>query len=208
MRKYFKYIFIFFICFMFVDGVYAERTLVCKYKGNNNDPYIGAQEYIYEIKLVIDGENVQVSELRGTKEVLDIEFCKGNSIYFADFGDAEEIVKKTCVSGKRNIKFEKNKKINFKITESDDCPPSIVVFNDEGTTNIYTGDQKSGYESYALKSSKYVDKYSCGNITGIPKKIPELTSFAVTLIQIAIPIVLILLGSIDLFKGITANKDD
>lgn len=51
-------------------------------------------------------------------------------------------------------------------------------------------------------------KVSCGNITGIPEKIPELTSFAVTLIQIAIPVVLILLGTIDLFKGITANKED
>ena len=51
-------------------------------------------------------------------------------------------------------------------------------------------------------------KGSCGNITGIPRKIPELTSFAVSVIQIAVPVILVIMGSIDLFKGITAGKDD
>ena len=53
-----------------------------------------------------------------------------------------------------------------------------------------------------------IEKVSCGNVTGIPKKIPELTSYAVTIIQIAIPIILVIMGSIDLFKGITAGKED
>ena len=51
-------------------------------------------------------------------------------------------------------------------------------------------------------------KVSCGNVTGIPSKIPELTSFIVTVIQIAVPIVLVIMGSLDLFKGITAQKED
>ena len=51
-------------------------------------------------------------------------------------------------------------------------------------------------------------KVSCGNITDIPAKIPELTSFAITMIQIAVPIVLVVMGSLDLFKGITAQKED
>ena len=51
-------------------------------------------------------------------------------------------------------------------------------------------------------------KVSCGNVTGIPAKIPELTSFAVTMIQIAVPVILVVMGSMDLFKGITAQKED
>lgn len=51
-------------------------------------------------------------------------------------------------------------------------------------------------------------KVSCGNVTAIPAKIPELTSFVVTLLQVAIPVILVIMGSIDLFKGITAAKDD
>ena len=51
-------------------------------------------------------------------------------------------------------------------------------------------------------------KVSCGDITGIPEKIPELTSYVMTLIQIAIPVVLVIMGSLDLMKGITAGKED
>lgn len=51
-------------------------------------------------------------------------------------------------------------------------------------------------------------KVGCGNVEGIPEKIPELTSFVIDVIQIAVPIVLIIMGSLDLFKGITAQKED
>lgn len=57
---------------------------------------------------------------------------------------------------------------------------------------------------YAIEMSRV----SCGNVTGIPAKIPELVSFAITLIQIAVPVILVVMGSIDLFKGISAQKDD
>lgn len=51
-------------------------------------------------------------------------------------------------------------------------------------------------------------KVSCGNITGIPEKIPELTSFIITVVQIAVPVILVILGTLDLFKGVTAGKED
>ena len=51
-------------------------------------------------------------------------------------------------------------------------------------------------------------KVTCGNVTGIPAKLPKLSSEAFTLIEIAIPIILVLMGTIDLFKAITANKED
>lgn len=51
-------------------------------------------------------------------------------------------------------------------------------------------------------------KVSCGNVTDIPKIIPKLTSLAITIVQIAVPIILVLMGSLDLFKGITAGKED
>lgn len=51
-------------------------------------------------------------------------------------------------------------------------------------------------------------KVSCGNVTDIPRKIPELTSMVVTIVQIAVPVILVVMGSMDLFKGITAQKED
>ena len=53
-----------------------------------------------------------------------------------------------------------------------------------------------------------ISKVSCGNITGIPAKIPELTSFAMTVVQVAVPVILVVLGTIDLLKGITSSKEE
>ena len=51
---------------------------------------------------------------------------------------------------------------------------------------------------------------SCGSgmITDIPVIIPKVISIAYTVLQIAIPVVLVVIGSIDLMKGITAQKED
>ena len=51
-------------------------------------------------------------------------------------------------------------------------------------------------------------KVSCGNITGIPKKIPELTNFFVIIVQVIVPVILVIMGSIDLIKGLTSQKED
>ena len=53
-----------------------------------------------------------------------------------------------------------------------------------------------------------VTKVSCGGITNIPKKIPELTNTAMFIIQVAVPVVLVIIGSLDFFKGITSQKED
>ena len=69
----------------------------------------------------------------------------------------------------------------------------------------YKWDVKRGH---CISNLEFSNKVTCGNITGIPKKIPELTSFVVTLIQVAVPVVLVIMGSIDLFKGVMAQKED
>ena len=48
----------------------------------------------------------------------------------------------------------------------------------------------------------------CGNVTGIPKKIPEITSYIMTIVQIAVPVILVVIGSIDFIKGITSQKEE
>ena len=53
-----------------------------------------------------------------------------------------------------------------------------------------------------------ITKVSCGNVTEIPEKLPKLTSDAITIIQIVVPIILIIIGSIDLMKGVAAQKED
>jgi len=59
-----------------------------------------------------------------------------------------------------------------------------------------------------VMSVQAITRVSCGNITCIPKKIPDLTSMFFTIIQIAIPVILVIIGSIDLVKGMSAQKED
>lgn len=51
---------------------------------------------------------------------------------------------------------------------------------------------------------------SCGNelITHIPGALPKVISILYNILQIAVPILLVIMGSIDLVKGIAANKED
>ena len=42
----------------------------------------------------------------------------------------------------------------------------------------------------------------------IPAKIPQLTSFGITVLQVVTAVVLVIMGTIDLFKGIAAQKED
>ena len=51
---------------------------------------------------------------------------------------------------------------------------------------------------------------SCGNglINKIPSMVPKVVSIVYNVIQVAVPIVLVIMGSLDLFKGIIAQKED
>ena len=51
-------------------------------------------------------------------------------------------------------------------------------------------------------------KVSCGNLSGIPKKIPNLTSDIFLILEIAVPVILVIMGMLDMFKAITADKED
>lgn len=52
------------------------------------------------------------------------------------------------------------------------------------------------------------EKVSCGNIGQIPAKGPELVHMFILIAQIAVPIILVILGMIDLAKGIMSQKED
>ena len=48
----------------------------------------------------------------------------------------------------------------------------------------------------------------CGGITDIPVLVPKVTSIIITTIQIAVPVILVIMGMLDLAKGIMAQKED
>ena len=52
------------------------------------------------------------------------------------------------------------------------------------------------------------NKVSCGRIGAFHKKIPELTSWFFVIIEIAVPVILVILGIIDFAKSLTSQKSD
>lgn len=80
----------------------------------------------------------------------------------------------------------------------DNCSDCGCVVNSSNTACVYANYDKS--------------TVSCGEgenmVTGIPKLLPQVVSIAYTLIQVVIPILLVIFGSLDLAKGITAQKED
>lgn len=102
-----------------------------------------------------------------------------------------------------------------------ECPskiyPKVYGWNDNSTIidgGIYDNTVLTGVKHYIKlgSSSKLIKGVFCGSgegkITDIPAKIPELTSMMFNIVQIAVPIILVIMGSIDLFKGITSGKED
>lgn len=64
-----------------------------------------------------------------------------------------------------------------------------------------------GAETYNNYTNSTV---SCGSgmITNIPSALPKVLNVVYIALQIAVPVVLVVLGTIDLFKGVTAGKED
>ncbi len=50
--------------------------------------------------------------------------------------------------------------------------------------------------------------FSCGGLSGIPTPVANLVSIIINGIKIFVPVVLIVLGMIDMFKAMTKQKDD
>ena len=69
-------------------------------------------------------------------------------------------------------------------------------------SNVYADETYNNYDKYTSST------VSCGGIEGIPSILPKTVSIIYTLILIAIPVILIILGMIDMMKSMTAGKED
>lgn len=99
------------------------------------------------------------------------------------------------------------------------CPASIGKDGNKLTASgtTYRNVDKLNESPSGTSSSDYVgsmdpgedfNTVSCGEITDIPKGIPNTTKVIYTLLQIGIPIALVIFGMLDLMKAVTAQKED
>lgn len=56
-----------------------------------------------------------------------------------------------------------------------------------------------------VSAATYVD---CGKIKHLPYKVLELSNFVVDVMQVAVPVILVLMGTIDLVKAVASQKED
>lgn len=70
-------------------------------------------------------------------------------------------------------------------------------------------------EQYTNVEENYKNLLSCGAINGkkaliedIPPSVPKIVHIIYLVIQIAVPILLVIFGTLDLFKGLYAQKED
>ena len=111
---------------------------------------------------------------------------------------------------------------DFKPKTSAECPTDVKIEIVDNGRTLHIG-KVEGYSSGDKNDSgvnNYIDTteqdnynleglVSCGGlIDNIPTLIPKVVSIIYTVIQIAVPVVLVIMGSLDLFKGLSAQKED
>ena len=196
-----KYLFVPIILFLFICNVSAKEKIVCTYETVFTNEWEISYDRKYEMHLTLNNNEVTLDKVIVSSNPKDMADCKEKACMYANYeGCADQMCKKSVGEG--------NYKVDFSIKEGDGCPKSLSFYHN----STIVEDKQNGVKLSSQKKT-YTNKVYCGSenqgrITGIPKKIPELTSTVVTIIQIAIPIILVLFGSIDLFKGITAGKED
>ena len=80
--------------------------------------------------------------------------------------------------------------------------------------NVLDTETSTELEGIDLDENKYsnleTNFYSCGTdfITHIPKYVPKIINIVYLIIQVAVPIILVIIGMINLLKAITASKEE
>ena len=127
---------------------------------------------------------------------------QGYTMYFDKNG------KLVRVFDENNEYVDKTVSSSFSPKSSSECPTDVEISETSNEIRFISNEFSSGdYQNYNPNDIK-----SCGfgskKIENIPALIPRTTNIIYTIIQIAVPVVLVLLGSIDLVKGIIAQKEE
>ena len=98
----------------------------------------------------------------------------------------------------------------YKVTNNDNGKTSYTTYADPAQRNDkkYTVESVSDSKCYGEGNINFDNKVSCGNMGQFNKKLPEITSWIVTVAEILVPVLLVIFGSIDFVKGIISQKED
>lgn len=82
----------------------------------------------------------------------------------------------------------------------------VVSESDKSNTNNTNNNQNSNSNF----KNQYIGNTTCGGITSFTfhERVPKLTSTVYNLLKLAVPIILVIMGMIDMFKAMSAGKED
>lgn len=206
MKKYFKISFFSIILIMlitFIPNVSADTSntdVKCVYSFEDGKISVDAvfeldttNKKIKSVKTNGKSSNPQYSY----SEIFDGEHCKDVTIYFRKFtwqsDDATYLISKNKTSdADRQLKLNKSKSEGNKAQTSgkkDDDPKK-----DDGSD---------------IKD-QFLGNTTCGGITSFtfPDILPKITSSLYNLLKVAVPVILIIKGMLDMFKAATSQKED
>ena len=192
MKRKFLYSFVVLIALLFNLSLVSAATFNCTVQG-------------YKLEYVTNGKLVGANKPDGTKwkHFLSSDFKPKTS---AECPKDEDVKIEFPEAGKTlhigNVSGYGSSANNSDISQDTNNQEEDSVTNDENITHNYIDTtEQNNYNPNGL--------VSCGGlIDNIPTMIPKVVSIVYTIIQIAVPIVLVVMGSLDLFKGITAQKED
>ena len=141
-----------------------------------------------------------------------------------DTGNCSSVTNNNNLNGNNsNTSTTNNSNGNSSNTNNNDKPSNVDINTNKSTTittreNCATKSFENcndGEEHYCVANEEYkfcsnngLVYLSCGDAFDIPEMVPKLTSFAVTFLKTAVPIILIIVSIIQLVKAITAGKED
>ena len=170
--------------------------------------YSGINETDSENILNFDEVYYDKSDYIFVEDLQKNDKCPAYALY------AKSADNKLLVSDEKNVdilyktlKDDSSEAYKLACTGSENKPYSNSNSNSKSNNSniVYPGvDDPTTLDDANTKS------YSCGKkfLTGIPSSVPTFGKFIYSFIQFIVPLILIILGSIDLIKSITGGKED
>lgn len=155
---------------------------------------------------------------------LDKDACRQNSTYcsWVEYSGmcnekCSNLDKSACIQVTQ-CEWKNNKCVDY--TNASGNSYDSVEYEDQDVENVKSQSQHSNSKpkeviesdlDYTIYDNYSNEKASCGGnppLIIVPASIPKVTHLIYIVILIAVPVVLIILGMLDLFKGITAQKEE
>lgn len=177
---------------LIIDGIPTDLTLVESGSMLEGENYKDSKGVIYKFNTIWDAAGHKVNSHNGyCPSSINVDVSKNKFTWITD--------------SKGDYKYIKGSIQKF---ENEDGISSCPSYRTEKMCQTAPEAACMWNEEYGFCNVNDLTYLKCGTAYDIPKVLPWLTSFAVTLLKVATPIILIVVSILTLLKAIAAQKED